>query len=144
MGTRADFYTGRGLKAEWVGSIAWDGCPDCLTKAMLRAKDKRTFRKALKEFFAGRDDVTLPEQGWPWPWEDSRTSDYAYAYDEGKVWVSGFGREYITVRKYFRLMRSDDGAEAYFEGKKEEVFPNMKERQNVTLGPRSGVLILGL
>ena len=27
MGTRADFYVGRGEKAEWVGSIAMDGVP---------------------------------------------------------------------------------------------------------------------
>jgi integrase len=38
---------------------------------MLKARDRRAFRKAVKEFFAGRDDATLPEQGWPWPWEDS-------------------------------------------------------------------------
>jgi hypothetical protein len=117
MGTRADFYIGRGLKAEWLGSIAWDGSPDCLTKGMLKAKDRRAFRKALKEFFAGRDDVTLPEQGWPWPWEDSCTSDHAYAYDGGKVWVSSFGRKYITVRQFFRLMKKDDDKlEAYYDG----------------------------
>lgn len=27
MGTRADFYIGRGENAEWLGSIAWDGDP---------------------------------------------------------------------------------------------------------------------
>jgi hypothetical protein len=27
MGTRADFYVGRGETAEWLGSIAWDGNP---------------------------------------------------------------------------------------------------------------------
>jgi len=27
MGTRADFYVGRGEQAEWLGSIAWDGYP---------------------------------------------------------------------------------------------------------------------
>lgn len=28
MGTRADFYVGRGTEAEWIGSIALDGYPD--------------------------------------------------------------------------------------------------------------------
>jgi len=28
MGTRADFYVGRGETAEWVGSVAWDGYPN--------------------------------------------------------------------------------------------------------------------
>ena len=27
MGTRADFYVGRGDAAEWIGSIAYDGYP---------------------------------------------------------------------------------------------------------------------
>ena len=27
MGTRADFYVGRGESAEWLGSVAWDGNP---------------------------------------------------------------------------------------------------------------------
>ncbi len=27
MGTRADFYTGRGQTAQWLGSIAWGGYP---------------------------------------------------------------------------------------------------------------------
>jgi hypothetical protein len=27
MGTRADFYIGRGTEAEWLGSVAWDGYP---------------------------------------------------------------------------------------------------------------------
>ena len=28
MGTRADFYIGKGTDAEWLGSIAWNGYPD--------------------------------------------------------------------------------------------------------------------
>jgi len=144
MGTRADFYVGRGPEAEWLGSIAWDGSPDCVTKGMLKARDRRAFRKAVKEFFAGRNDATLPEQGWPWPWEDSRTSDHAYAYDEGKVWVSSFGRRYITVRQYFSLMgKSDEKVHAYYNDPKDEVFPNMKDRQAMTFGPRSGLLVIG-
>jgi hypothetical protein len=111
---------------------------------MLKARDRRAFRKAVKEFFAGRDDATLPEQGWPWPWEDSRTSDHAYAYDEGKVWVSSFGRRYITVRQYFSLMgKSDEKVHAYYNDPKDEVFPNMKDRQAMTFGPRSGLLVIG-
>jgi hypothetical protein len=32
MGTRADFYVGRGGQAEWLGSIAWDGYPSGIDK----------------------------------------------------------------------------------------------------------------
>lgn len=73
-------------------------------------------------------------RGWPWPWEDSQTTDYAYAFDGGKVWASCFGGPWQIASDW-----KDDGDEAV----KVAVFPNMKDRQNVTFGPRSGILILG-
>lgn len=94
MGTRADFYIGRGENAEWIGSIAWDGYPDGIDGAVRTAKTEEDFRQAVMKFFADRDDVTLPAAGWPWPWEDSRTTDYAYAFDGGQVYYSGFGHEW--------------------------------------------------
>jgi hypothetical protein len=63
MGTRAYFYVGRGKQAEWIGSIAWDG--DEIPDAVAKAKTEKTYRKRVAEFFADRDDATLPESGWP-------------------------------------------------------------------------------
>ena len=42
MGTRADFYIGRGATAEWIGSIAWDGYPDGIPAPILEATDDDT------------------------------------------------------------------------------------------------------
>jgi hypothetical protein len=76
MGTRADFYAGRGKDAEWLGSIAWDGqdIPD----EIRYAHDEVMFRREVAEFLSGRDDSTVPEKGWPWPWNTSATTDCSY------------------------------------------------------------------
>lgn len=91
MGTRADFYVGRGEKAEWLGSIAWDGYPDGIPKQILNCTGEAAFRHAVDEFMKGRDDRSLPADGWPWPWDNSRTTDYAYAIDGDQVYGTYFG-----------------------------------------------------
>lgn len=154
MGTRADLYLGRGPDAEWLGSIAWDGYPDGMPEALLRCDTVDRFKVLVEGFLAGREDATLPEQGWPWPWDDSRTTDYAYAFDGDNVWASNFGRNWFDAR----FPEPDDDEEAerlgtqLIEGEismdeyrdaKPAVFPDMAERKNVTYGKRSGVLLLG-
>ncbi len=135
MGTRADFYIGTGEKAEWLGSIAWDGHEDNFTD-LVNAKDEASFRAkviALHE----RDDWTNPEDGWPWPWSSSHTTDFAYAFSGGVALVSRFGSEWIPIA----AERGEDFE--YPEGKSADV-PDMSARKNVTLGPRSGVLVFGI
>lgn len=135
MGTRADFYVGRGEMANWLGSIAWDGYPGGIDKVVLRAKNTSDFVAAVGKFFTGRTDVTLPENGWPWPWEESCTTDYAYALDDGCVWASCFGSPWWKATR-----KQPDEPKGTALG---AMFPNMKSRQNVTMGPRSGVLVFG-
>jgi hypothetical protein len=98
MGTRADFYVGEGKNAEWIGSVAWDGYEwgeriesgdhDKITSA----KTEDDYRKAVRAKIESRDDGTLPEDGWPWPWEDSKTTDCAYCFIDGKVKAFSWGR----------------------------------------------------
>ncbi|KKN32520.1 hypothetical protein LCGC14_0812850 [marine sediment metagenome] len=138
MGTRADFYIGRGLKAEWLGSIAWDGYPPGIPKGILKTRLKEVYRKAVNQFISGREDGTLPEQGWPWPWEDSQTTDYAYAFDKGQVMASCFGYDWFDPTEPEPEDSCDD------EKDKATIFPNMKDVQNVSFGDRSGVIILSV
>lgn len=134
MGTRADFYLGRGVDAEWLGSIAWDGYPRGLPKIMA-SQSEADFREALAEL-AERKDWTHPSMGWPWPSEDSQTTDYAYAWDDGKVWVSPFGHGWHD--------RSPEDEEWDEEIPKVE-FPNMKHCQNVAMGtPRDSIILLAV
>lgn len=135
MGTRADFYVGRGSTAEWLGSIAFDGYPDGDMAEVLLADPPDSvedYRQRVGSLLAGRHDATLPADGWPWPWDDSRTTDYSYAWD-GAVWISCFGHRW-----------SKDAAMAgEAEGGKED-FPDMSSRKRVALGGRSGLLVLGV
>ncbi len=129
MGTRADFYVGTGESAEWLGSIAFDGYRidemkvdrakgDADGDACWKIKTATSeveFREGVSDLLKVNDDATYPDQGWPWPWDDSHTTDYAYAFTDGACKAFPWGK----------------GAE----------WPNMKDRQNVTLGKRSGVMV---
>lgn len=132
MGTRADFYVGRGVDAEWLGSIAFDGDPD-ERLPQLKATDEAEFRACVENILCAENHATRPEQGWPWPWNDSDLTDYAYAWDEGQVWTAVFSRWWTNP----------SAAEEQDRAAAPAVFPDMKDRKNVTFGSRSGVIILG-
>lgn len=132
MGDRADFYIGRGKNAEYAGSIAWNGYPEEISEAVLSATSEEEFVSALKIFFEGRDDVTSPDQGWPWPWNDSTQTDYAYAFDEGKVWTSCFGCAWFDPNTV-----SEEECEIT---NKTAQFPDMVHNKNVTFDKRSGLI----
>lgn len=88
MGTRADFYSQSGKQLQqkdWIGSIAWDGYPRGIPAQIKKAKTEKEFIKECKKFFKNREDVSLPKDGWPWPWNDSSTTDYAYVFYKGNV-----------------------------------------------------------
>lgn len=152
MGTRADFYIGRGEKAEWIGSIAWDGYPGGIVpnsdkrapwpgewkaepwpkkQHLFDAKNQGEFRTRFKRFCERRADVTLPADGWPWPWDDSGTTDYTYAFDGGKVYASCFGSAWFNPKKE----QPEDLLES-------STFPSMKDVQKTTFGPRSGLIVI--
>ncbi len=128
MGTRADFYVGNGPEMEWLGSIAWDGYPTGLeNKDLLTATSEAEFRSAVATEFAARNDFTLPEKGWPWPWETSATTDYAYAFFDGRVWASHFGDPWTDPL-------AEEPEPVYPE------FPDMSARKNVRHDRGSGLI----
>jgi hypothetical protein len=133
MGTRCDFYIGKGKAAEWLGSVAWDGNPGCF-QDIIRTKSDQEFRCAVMKELKNRDDATLPDDGWPWPWDDSRTTDYAITIFDGKVLASCFGHDFFDP-----LAPPEDD----YTGRKTKKFPDMKsKRQTVpVLWPRSGLIV---
>lgn len=152
MGTRGDFYIGRGEDAQWLGSTAWDSYPGGLdeesdgSRTMLRATTEEEFRAGVEKMASVRSDFTPASNGWPWPWDDSSTTDYAFAFDGGKVWASGFGRPWFLVdpdaNHYGEPVDPDDEREPSTEGPA-PVFPNMRDRQNVRWDSNgSGLIIL--
>jgi hypothetical protein len=142
MGTRADFYAGRGEHAEWLGSVAYDGYPDGLTDMLSDIDTEATWRARVARELAGRDDATRPEQGWPWPWDDSSTTDYAFAWDGDRVWVSCYGSAWVDLADV-RLLNDDLPETETVSIPKTAVFPNMAARAAVAEPgtKRSGVLV---
>ena len=151
MGTRADFYIGRGSDAEWIGSIAYDGDPEGQPRAVFGAKTKKSYRAKVSKLLSSLDDATLPEQGWPWPWDDSGTSDAAYAWDDKQLWIC-YGDGWINENQHIAIqeatqilekagLETDWLPERWVE--EDPDFPDMSERKNVTLGPRSGMMFIG-
>jgi hypothetical protein len=135
MGTRADFYVGKGKTAEWLGSIAWDGHPESIDDSIKLAPNELEYRNAVRAFFASRDDVTLPEQGWPWPWKDSNTTDFSYTFDADKVWATCFGHGWWEINK----QPEDLGDNA----PKIDDWPQFKNNRNPSLGSkRSGIMVI--
>lgn len=137
MGTRADFYVGDGPDMEWLGSITWDGCE--IPYDLENAKSETVYRANLDRFLASRDDATLPEMGWPWPWNDSRTTDVAYTFHGGQVlrWVYGPWRPATGNI----CDGCDDGCDACKDNDgPAPQFPDMSSRRQVAMGTRSGLI----
>jgi len=130
MGTRADFYILKDKKMIWIGSIAWDGYPEGIDSNILKTKNKEEFLTKVEEFLKDRDDSTYPKDGWPWPWKDSNTTDYAYIFRDNKVIASCFG-SFFNPLKDIKI-------------KETVIFPDMTNKKNVTYGKRSGLIIFGI
>ena len=136
MGTRADFYVGRGKNAEWIGSFAFDGYPDGNAKEVIKETDERGFRESVASLLKSLDHSTTVEEGWPWPWENSRTTDYAYAFDNGKVYASCFGHPWFDPLE----QRDEDHDEC--QGPKVD-FPDMMTDKAAPAGSqKSGIMLV--
>jgi len=91
VGTRADFYLGRGERAIWLGSISLNAAPGRLAEGrdaprVLATRSPHVFRAAAQAIIRKslvNGDAWSAGQGaaWPWPWPTSEQTDYAYAWD---------------------------------------------------------------
>jgi len=134
MGTRADFYVGKDEDAEWIGSIAWDGYRDGIPQTILSAKDAEVFRHEVVEFLRTRQDASFPEEGWPWPWNTSSTTDCSYWFFDGEVW-DDFDCGYLSC--------AVNQSEALNQSLPQIVYPDMANMNRKPLfGPHSGVIVI--
>lgn len=99
MGSKADFYVGRGDGAEWLGSIEWDGMPVGIPEAIRTAGTEQDFRDAVHVFLGRRPDAHLPDKGWPWKWDKSLSTNYSYAFDGGSIHACCFGSSWWGAHK---------------------------------------------
>lgn len=143
MGTRADFYVGTAEQSPedidnpdftWLGSIGWDGYPDGVPDSLLEVSNVEEYLEELDKFFTSIDHATKPADGWPWPWNDSNTTDYTYAFFGGKLWATNGGPWFDPTE--------DKPEEEECSRVVNQVFPDMSDKKNVTLGQRSGLIVV--
>lgn len=141
MGTRADFFIGIGPNAEWIGSTSYDGHPESLGLRPLQATSEIEFRAEVKQLLDDPERLTTrPDEGWPWPWRDFRTSDYGYAWDPARgVAVVSMGRQWVTNKE--RL----ENPERMYESEKllDAEVPDMSKRDKADVLAKSGLVLLG-
>ena len=170
MGTRADFYIEKNENIEWKGSIAFDGYSiyeadendlspnDKLKRTQIflefeikNSKDETHFCNLLDEYLKNRDDASLPFDGWPWPWNNSKLTDETYLFKNGKVWrmfaYDGKIDDHTTPCKFApidSLFYTDEGEEIEQTEMIILNVPDMKRLKNVQKGKKSGLLVVGL
>jgi len=145
-GKRADFYVGKGAEAEWIGSIALDGYRDGIDDQILQCTSPEAFRHAVKSFLGERDHATTPEQGWPWPWNTSATTDCSYWHFGGKTWesISGHFVDCYAPCDQPELDEEEPDYEEQIAALERINYPDMETKKNVTMGPRSGLIVIGV
>lgn len=86
MGTRADFYVEKDKRLQWIGSLYKDGHPWNIPTDILIQINPIMFEELTLDFLRSKDSA-IREDGdmWPWPWADSRMSDYSYIFMMNKV-----------------------------------------------------------
>jgi len=144
MGTRVDFYVGRGENAEWLGSYGYDGYPEGVfgdDPSVLSGQATEVEWRAWVAHFIEEREGIKPNT-WPWPWETSATTDYAYAWDNHNIYGSNFGHPWFGLHRDLPdLGQLDD--EEHDRGPR-PVWPDMAHRMKVELGPASGVMVLSV
>lgn len=152
MGTRADFYIKRvdeepvehNSPIEWIASIAWDGYPSGIDCDVLQAQHYHEYQTRLEGFLLHRDDVTYPKDGWPWPWETSATTDFAYLFDcnLGKVLVWYKTKQWYSVSRHkHEDFYADEVDDLVIEAT--YTLPIFNIDDAAFGGPRSGLIIIG-
>jgi len=87
MGTRADFYLERDDKRlMWIGSLYKDGHPVNIPIEILIQVNPVLFEELTVTYLELKDSA-IRQNGdkWPWPWADSRMSDYSYIFMMNRV-----------------------------------------------------------
>jgi len=110
MGTRADFYVmDHDGSLEWLGSVSQDGGYLDIPTDILISGDRIMFEEVVEDYIKSRGKrgiLKSIEEGWPWPWADSRLTDYSYIMNlcKGQVLMSMFGGRLMDPIKLIQGM----------------------------------------
>lgn len=109
MSKSASFCVGTGENAEWIGSLTADGSIDGFS-SIFDCTTEADYRDCVSEALAAAGFAAVYQQ----PVDDQGgvpPADYAYAFYDGKVWISVQGRTFVPVADY--LMFTTEQNEAY-------------------------------
>jgi len=86
MGTRADFYVEKYDRLMWIGSLFKDGDPIKIPTDILIQINPTIYEEMVVDFLEEKDSAIRSNgDRWPWPWKDSRMTDYAYLFTADQV-----------------------------------------------------------
>ncbi len=142
MGTRADFYVRQDNQMKWLGSKGNDSYPNGVEEKVLKATTAEEFEAETEAFLKAKDDATFPNEGWPWPWNDGRSTDYSYIFENGKVMASWFGYPLFDP---LEEEKEDEEESEIKQAKMDGYFPDMSQLKNVKFdGKGSGVITVSV
>ncbi len=101
--TKADFYIGTGVAANWIGSTFSDGYPHGIPLEILICTNPTLYEELVVIFIKSRKGVIKTDgDRWPHLWQDSRMTNYSYLYIEelSKVVTSHYGGIMFDPIKY--------------------------------------------
>ena len=78
---KADFYVGMGKESEWIGSVSKCGEIWALSTQILIQVNKTMYEELVVEYINFCEGIVANHVcQWPWPWADSRMTDYSYIF----------------------------------------------------------------
>ena len=113
--TKADFYIGNGIAANWIGSVYSDAYPSGIPIQILICVNPTLFEEEVVEYIHRVQGVVKTDgDQWPWLWPDSQLTDYSYMFlpDHNKVLASNYGGNLFDPIKYLQdgdILTADAG-----------------------------------
>ena len=108
MGTRADFYIDI-IEPKWIGSITQDGQPWNIPCKILIQNNVTMYEETVVEFLhTRRAIIESMGRNWPWPWEDSRMTDYSYFFANQPGAVYAYSMRENIMFYPLRVMQGED------------------------------------
>jgi hypothetical protein len=121
--TQADFYTGRGDAAVYLGT----------STHLVEAIHPQLFQSVTDVEYTAVDfgrivRAMVTSKEWPHNYADSTETPWTYAYDTGSVYVYRYGVEMAVIRcNAFRWVKLHDGVGHGRDWRPVNNFPTMKQ-----------------
>jgi len=108
MGSRADFYIGMN-NPKWIGSISRNGHPWNIPCRLLIQNNIVMYEEIVIDFLANNNGfIKSIGNSWPWPWENSKLTNYSYFFKRSHNMVYAYSMVDKTVFNPLKIMQGED------------------------------------